>query len=117
MSHLPDDNKFTEYAKWWENTWMTCGRKETAAFESNNLAYTEELIFQNARRNLMVWIYCLLRNFKKLIPIENLEPEVKQKMWAFVKEVCAGKTDDLKRMKQIAMVFYTIEYFLNEPNA
>lgn len=92
------------------------GKKETALFEAHSMAYTEEVVMQNARRNLMVWIYCLLRNYKKVVPIENLEPDVKKKMWAFVKEICAGKTDDPKRMKQIAQVFYAIEYFINENN-
>jgi hypothetical protein len=109
-------DKYQQYAKDWEDIWMTCGRKETAVFESNSVAYTEEVIMQNARRNLMVWIYCLLRNYKKLTAVEDLEPDVKRKMWVFVKEICAGKTDDVKRMKHIAMVFYTIEYFLNEKN-
>jgi diadenosine tetraphosphate (Ap4A) HIT family hydrolase len=113
---MENENKFTEYAKWWENVWMSCGRKETDVFESNSIAYTEDIVVGNARRNLMVWIYCLLRNYKKLTAIEDLEPDVKKKMWAFVKEVCAGKTDDVKRMKHICMVFYTIEYFINESN-
>lgn len=109
-------DKYQQYAKDWEDIWMTCGRKETAVFESNSPAYAEEVVTQNARRNLMVWIYCLLRNYKKIVPIENLEPDVKKKMWAFVKEICAGKTDDPKRMKHICMVFYAIEYFINENN-
>lgn len=109
-------DKYQQYDKDWENIWMTCGRKETVVFESNSMAYTNEVVTQNARKNLMVWIYCLLRNYKKIKPIEDLDYDVKQKMWAFVKEVCAGKTDDLKRMKQVAMVFYAIEYFINENN-
>ncbi len=109
-------DKYQQYSKDWENIWMTCGRKETAVFESNSIAYTDEVITQNCRRNLMVWIYCLLRNYKKITPIENLDQETKIKMWSFVKEICAGKTDDIKRMKHIAMVFYAIEYFINETN-
>lgn len=109
-------DKYQQYAKDWENIWMTCGRKETALFEAHSVAYTNEVVTQNARKNLMVWMYRLLRNSKRIIPIENLEVEVKQKMWAFVKEVCAGKTDDVQRMKQVAMVFYAIEYFINENN-
>lgn len=107
-------DKYQQYSKHWENAWMTCGRKETATFESNNLGYTESLIVGNGRRMLMVWIYCLLRNYKKIKPIEDLEPDVKRQMWGFVKEVCDGKTSDIQKMKQIAMVFYAIEYFLNE---
>jgi hypothetical protein len=107
-------DKFQTYAKEWEAIWMRCGRKETAVFESNCTAYTEDIVTQNARRNLMVWIYCLLRNYKKIVPIEELDPEVKRKMWAFVQEICDGKIDDKKRMLHIAMAFYAIEYFINE---
>jgi hypothetical protein len=116
VAQIEENNKYTEYAKWWEGVWMTCGRKETAVFESNSVAYTEEVIMQSARRNLMVWIYCLLRNYKKLTAIEDLELDVKKKMWAFVNEICVGKEVDVKRKKHICMVFYTIEYFINESN-
>ena len=90
------------------------GRKETWAFECNSVAYTEDVIVNNARRKLMVWIYCLLRNYGKLKPIEELEQDVKEQMWRFIKEICKDKTEDVHRMKQVAMTFYTIEYFLNE---
>lgn len=110
-------DRLQQYGKHWESIWMKCGRKETALFESNCTAYTEEVVIQNARRNLMVWIYCLLRNYKKITPIDELDPEAKRKMWTFIQEVCEGKTDDPKRMKHVAMVFYAIEYFINENNA
>ena len=90
------------------------GRKETTLFEEHSIEYTEELITQNARRKLMVWIYCLLRNYGKLTAIEMLDQDTKEKMWRFVKEICKGKTEDLQRMKEIAQAFYTIEYFINE---
>jgi hypothetical protein len=99
---------------WLQAVWRVA-RKEVAVFESNNLAYTDELIFCNARRHLMVWFYAYLVSSKKAPRIEDLELEVKKEMWAFVKELCAGKTNDSKRMKEIAKVFYLIEYFINEP--
>lgn len=105
-----------EIAKRCTEVFFVIGRKETNLFEEHSIAYTEELITQNARRKLMVWIYCLLRNYGKLTAIENLEQDVKENMWAFVKEICKGKTEDLKRMKEIAQAFYVIEYFINENN-
>jgi len=113
VAQTEENNILSDYAKHWESIWMKCGRKETALFESNCTAYTEEVVTQNARRNLMVWIYCLLRNYKKIAPIDELDPEVKRKMWTFVQEVCEGKTDDPKRMRHVGMVFYAIEYFIN----
>lgn len=90
------------------------GRKETAIFENDSVTYTETVLLSSGRRGIMVWVYCLLRNYKKIVPIEDLDRETKNKMWAFVKEICAGKTNDVQRMKHICMVFYAIEYFINE---
>lgn len=92
------------------------GRKEAALFEANNVGYTETVVLFSGRRKLMVWIYCLLRNYKKITAIENLEHDVKLQMWGFVKEICAGKTNDVKKMKEVAKAFYALEYFLNENN-
>lgn len=104
-----------------ERDWLSCmeriGRKETVYFENDNVGYTDQIIRLNCRRSIMCWVYSELKKHKKLIPIEQLEPVVKKQMWAFVKEICVGKTDDLKRMTEVAKVFYTIEYFINEKNA
>jgi hypothetical protein len=100
--------------------WLLCmeriGRKELACFEEYSVGYTEQIVNFNCRRSIMVWVYNTLKAAKKITPIENLEKEVKQKMWGFVNEICAGKTDDQKRKIEIAKVFYVIEYFMNENN-
>jgi len=98
---------------WLEAVWRVA-RKELSVFEGNNLGYTEDLIFCNARRHFMVWIYNYLVGSKKAPKIEDLEKEVRTEMWAFVREVCAGKTKDKARMIEIAKVFYVLEYFINE---
>lgn len=100
-------NKQLEYM--WE-----LGRKLTRDFENENVTFTDALIRLGGVRKMMVWIYCLLRNYGKLTAIELLDHDVKEKMWRFVKEVCKGKTEDIQKMKEIAMAFYTIEYFINE---
>lgn len=98
--------------------WLQCmeriGRKETEIFESNSEAYTEDVIAGNCRRHLMVWIYSILKGRKKIKPIEELDRGVKEQMWGFVKEICAGKTNDKDRMIEVAKTFYVIEYFINE---
>lgn len=90
------------------------GRKEAAYFENDNIGYTEEIISFNCRRSIMVWVYSELKKNNKIVPIENLAPEDKNNMWGFIKEICAGKTEDQKRMIEVCKVFYVIEYFLNE---
>ena len=101
-----------------DQDWLDCmcriGRKELGFFEENSEGYTEELIFFNCRRSLMIWIYDTLRSRGKITPIEKLDHETKKQMWLFVLDVCKGRMNDLKKMKDIAKVFYTLEYFLNE---
>ena len=109
-------DKYHQASHDWKECLWKIGRKEVQVFEGNNLAYVDNLIFCNCRRHLMVWIYAYLVGCKKTKKIEDLEPEVKKEMWAFEKEICAGKTEDKKRMIEIAKVFYTIEYFINESN-
>lgn len=99
--------------EWKEAVWRIA-RKEVGVFEGNNLAYVDNLIYCNCRRHLMVWIYAYLVGNKKAPRIEDLEPEVKKEMKAFVIEICTGKTNDLNKMVEIAKTFYVIEYFLNE---
>lgn len=109
MNAIEIANKQTEYM--WE-----LGRKHAQDFENNNIAFTDAVIMLTGTRKLLVWIYCLLRNHGKLTAIELLEKDVKEKMWAFVKDICKGKTEDIQRMKEVAKAFYVIEYFINENN-
>jgi hypothetical protein len=92
------------------------GRKHVRDFENNNIAFTDSVIMLTGTRKLLVWIYCLLRNYGKLTAIELLERDVKERMWTFVKEICKGKTEDAQRLKEVAQAFYVIEYFINENN-
>jgi hypothetical protein len=110
------EDKYQEAERRWLECMERIGRKETAYFEDNNLGYTEEIIKMGCRRMIMLWVYSELVRNKKLEPVEKLAVDVKTHMWAFIKEICAGKTEDTKRMVELAKVFYVIEYFLNEQN-
>ncbi len=98
----------------WRELVYKIGRKETSVFETNNIAYAEELFMRNARRKLMIWIYCLLCNYGKITPIENLDKKEKEQMWRFVLDICNEHLVDKKIKTEMCRVFYTIEYFLNE---
>lgn len=104
-----------------EQNWLACmeriGRKEAACFEENNVDYTNQIVELNCRRGIMVWVYSEIKKHKKIVPIEQLDDVDKKEMWAFAKEICAGKIDDRKRMIEVLKVFYTLEYFLNEKHA
>lgn len=104
-----------------DNQWLECmeriGRKETAYFDQDNVGYTYQIVELKCRRSIMVWVYSTLKGAKKIKPIEELDRDVKEKMWGFVKEICVGKTDDKKRMIEIAKTFYVIEYYINENNS
>jgi hypothetical protein len=103
-----------------DHDWLQCmeriGRKELACFEEYSVGYTDQIVTMTCRRGIMVWVYNTLKAAKKIKPIEELEIEDKKQMWAFINELCAGKTDDRKVKIEVAKVFYVIEYFIKEQN-
>lgn len=102
------------YDSWWDDLMMKTGRKMTGTFEDNNISFTDALIYTSGTRHMMVWIYKHMVAKKRIAPIESLVTEAKEEIWLFVKDVCNGKTNDRIVMKEIAMAFYVIEYFINE---
>jgi len=93
---------------------LDVGRKYARSFEQDNLRFTDSLLNLGGCRKMMVWLYCLLRNIGKLTPLEELPQEEKEHMWEFVKEICVGEHRQREKMREMMMVFYTLEYFLNE---
>lgn len=106
----------TEGNNWWDELMLKTGRKMTATFEENNIAFVNALILTSGTRHMMRWIYNHMVLHKRIIPIESLDIKSKTEIWAFVKDVCFGKTEDKVVMKEIAQAFYVIEYFINENN-
>ena len=92
------------------------GRKQVALFEKDNISYTEALLRLSGSRKMMVWLYDVLKNYKYVVAIEDLEPEVKKKMWLTVKDICSGRLEDNDKLVEMCKAFYALEYFLNEPN-
>lgn len=90
------------------------GRKLAREFEYDNVTFTERLVALSGTRGLLVWIYCLLRNYGKITALEKLTQEEKQGMWNLAKDVCQNEHRTTKKMHQVVMAFYAIEYFLNE---
>lgn len=93
---------------------MSTGRKMTKTFEENNIAFTDAVIMTGGTRGMMKWIYRHLVRRGKIAPIESIDIDTKKDMWDFVLEVCSGKTNNLIIMKEVAISFYTLEYFINE---
>ncbi len=98
----------------WEQLMWRIGRDEKDYFEIDNEFYLESLIRLSSRRGIMCWIYSDLCAAKKIVRIEKLDREVKNRMWNNVKGMCAGRVDDQNTLFQICKAFYVIEYFLNE---
>lgn len=101
-----------------DNDWLACmqriGMKEADYFIEDNVGYTEQIVTLNCRRGIMCWVYSEMKKHKKIVAIELLDKKDKDEMWAFARDICAGKTNDKKRMVEVLKVFYTLEYFLNE---
>ena len=104
----------SDFLREWQEVMFRIGRKETALFEKDNIAYTNSIFLSKARIMLMDWIYKYVCKFRGIPKIEDLSLEQKADLWAFVKDICQGREVDQQRMIEIARVFYTLEYFLNE---
>jgi len=89
------------------------GRKLAREFEWDNISFTERLVALGGFRGILVWIYCLLRNYGKLTPLEQLSEEDKASMWNTALDVCKENRTK-KKLHEIVMSFYALEYFLNE---
>lgn len=98
----------------WEQLMWRIGRDEKDYFEIDNEFYLDSLIRMESRRGIMCWVYSDLCFAGRIVKIERLDQSMKNKMWANVKNICEGKTDDKEILIQILKAFYVIEYFLNE---
>lgn len=111
------DEVVERYNKWhegWLDLMWSIGRKELGYFEEDAMGYTTQIVSLKCRRNIMLWVYQHLVRYRGLTAIEKLDPEVKNKMWETIKDICAGKTENKKLMIEVCKVFYVIEYFINE---
>lgn len=103
-----------EISKWVNDQIIDVGRKYARLFEEDNLKFTNAMLFLSGSRKFVKWIYRLLVNRKLLMPLEDLPQEQKESMWEFVKDICKGGDRIKEKMHEMAIVFYVIEYFLNE---
>lgn len=94
---------------------IECGRKHAQTFEDDNLRFTEAMLILGGSRKLMKWVYNLLVGRGLLIKLEDLPQEQKEGMWEFIQTICVGEHRTKQKMHEMVIVFYTIEYFLNNP--
>ena len=90
------------------------GRVYAKLFEEDNLNFTASMLLFGGCRELMKWVYSMLVARKLVTKMEDLPNDQKQSMWDFVKEICINEHRTQKKMHEMVIVFYTIEYFLNE---
>lgn len=107
-------DKYQQAQYGWEELMWRIGRDEKDYFEIDNEFYLDSLIRMKSRRGIMCWVYSDLCIAGRLVRIEKLDKSMKNGMWANVKAICEGKTDDREILIQILKAFYVIEYFLNE---
>ena len=100
-------------SKSWSDQMIELGRKQTAVFTNNHLAYTNCLCEADSLRNLMHDVYCALVIKGKVTRIEDQEIEDKTALWEQTKDIAAGRLNQSK-MVELSRVLVTIEYFLNE---
>lgn len=97
----------------WGDSMLELGRKQTATFANDHMAYTNCLCTGDSLRNLMGDVYCALVVRGKLTRIEDLDKDKKEHLWFQTKDIAAGRLNGTK-MIELSRVLATIEYFLNE---
>jgi hypothetical protein len=93
---------------------LRVGRRITESFEMNNIGFTDALVGTTCTRLILRWIYHHLVYKHGLTRLEDLDQGSKEGMWNIVKDICAGRVKTVHKMKEVAIAFYVIEYFLNE---
>lgn len=107
-------DKYQQAQHDWEQLMWRIGRDEKDYFEIDNEFYVDSLFRLRSRLTLMCWIYSDLCFAGKIVKIENLEREIKDRMWRNARAICSGREVDQKTLIKICKAFYVIEYFLNE---
>lgn len=97
----------------WGESMIELGRKQTATFANDHMAYTNCLCTGDSLRNLMGDVYCALVVKGKIKRIEDWDIEAKEHLWLQTKDIAAGRLNGTK-MIELSRVLATIEYFLNE---
>ena len=109
-------NEYEQLDKDWDNCMLRVGRRITESFEKDNIGFTNALVGTNCTRLILRWIYHHLVYKNGLTRIEDLDQDTKEKNWEFVKEISAGRVKTVQKMREVAIAFYVIEYFVNENN-
>lgn len=107
-------NPYLEADERWVKLMLKIGRENTERFNNNPHIYTELLVTAQSTRHLMRWVYHFLMGKKFIEPIEKLPQDQKEDLWNLVLEQCLKYTRDKKVLKEIAMVFYAMNYFNQE---
>lgn len=97
----------------WSDSMIELGRKQTAVFTNDHMAYTNCLCEADSLRRLMENVYTALVLKKLLVRIEDWAQEPKEHLWEQAKDIAAGRLNQTK-MIELSRVLATIEYFLNE---
>lgn len=93
------------------NTLEELGRKQVDLFHLNNQIYIDCLVKFNSPRHILTLCYNKFVRLKKIIPIEQLPEEEKNKLWGQTKWYCDGRmTKD--GVIELAKALYILEYLL-----
>lgn len=86
-------------------------KKQADLFTNNHLAWVEVLVTGTALRGIMRIAYRRLIREGKMIPLENMHEEEKNRLWETVEEFDNGRNDEQGKV-YIAISLLTLEYFL-----
>jgi len=94
---------------------MICIGGKMAIYFSNakdQFKYLQALAILSVPKKNLLTCYSLLCRDKKMVTIENLPNEGKQKTWETAKEIADGRFNTSEDMKDLCRCLLTMEYFM-----
>lgn len=94
--------------------WIDLGKEMAADFSASkdNLQYLKDLAVLSVPKQVFLLAYNVLHRSKKILTIEFLSPEDKNKTWETAKEIADGRITSNEEMKDICRCLITLEYLL-----
>lgn len=94
-----------------DDMWIQFGAKQMDAFDQNNIAFCNCLVFGEGLRRCMVEVYKAIVKYKFAPEIEYLPIAEKEELWLRAKAVAGEMLLSKEQMIELSKALYVIECF------
>ena len=97
------------------NDWIELGKKQATSFINarDNLSHLKTIAVLQGPKKIFLICYCIFWRSKKIIKIEEMTVEEKQKTWEMAKEIADGRLKTIEEMKDLCRCLIALEYILS----